>query len=116
MSPSQRRAIEDLRLVNFIDRDGVSGVIGTHTASDGKAVRQEILRRVDLRSGEMQPLLGAMIGYKGQCYSRGASTIRLSCSIVRTESIFGCRARKISILGKPERRSWCLNTLQNSCN
>jgi len=65
VSPSQRRAIEDLRLVNFIDHDGVSGVIGTHTASDGKAVRQEILRRVDLRSGEMRPLLGAMIGYKG---------------------------------------------------
>ncbi len=63
--PSQRQGIEDLRLVNFTDHDGVRSVIGTYTAFDGKDARQEILRGVDLRRVEMRALAGAMTGYKG---------------------------------------------------
>ncbi|SFN81428.1 glycoside hydrolase family 130 protein [Sphingomonas sp. OK281] len=63
--PSQRQGIEDLRLVNFTDHDGVRSVIGTYTAFDGKDARQEMLRGVDLRTVEMRPLVGAMTGYKG---------------------------------------------------
>jgi predicted GH43/DUF377 family glycosyl hydrolase len=63
--PSQRQGIEDLRLVNFTDHDGVRSVIGTYTAFDGKDARQEILRGIDLRTVEMRPLAGAMTGYKG---------------------------------------------------
>lgn len=63
--PSQRQGVEDLRLVNFTDDDGVRSVIGTYTAFDGKTVRQEMLRGVDLRTFEMRPLNGAMTGYKG---------------------------------------------------
>jgi predicted GH43/DUF377 family glycosyl hydrolase len=63
--PSQRQGVEDLRLVNFTDHDGVRSVIGTYTAFDGKDARQEILRGVDLRRVEMSPLAGAMTGYKG---------------------------------------------------
>ena len=63
--PSQRQGVEDLRLVNFTDHDGVRSIIGTYTAFDGKDARQEILRGVDLRTVEMQPLSGAMTGYKG---------------------------------------------------
>lgn len=63
--PSQRQGVEDLRLVNFTDHDGVKSIIGTYTAFDGKAVRQEMLRGVDLRTFEMRPLEGPMTGYKG---------------------------------------------------
>ncbi|EIZ80584.1 hypothetical protein WSK_0863 [Novosphingobium sp. Rr 2-17] len=63
--PQQRQGVEDLRLVTFTEDDGSQQVIGTYTAFDGSHVRQEILRGVDLRTFEMQPLSGAMTGYKG---------------------------------------------------
>jgi predicted GH43/DUF377 family glycosyl hydrolase len=63
--PSQRQGIEDLRLVNFTDHDGVRSIIGTYTAFDGQAARQELLRGIDLRTVEMRPLTGSMTGYKG---------------------------------------------------
>ncbi len=63
--PSQRQGVEDLRLVNFTDHDGVRSVIGTYTAFDGQHAGQELLRGVDLRTVEMRPLNGAMTGYKG---------------------------------------------------
>ncbi|MDR6787888.1 putative GH43/DUF377 family glycosyl hydrolase [Sphingomonas sp. BE138] len=65
MLSSQRQGIEDLRLVNFTDHDGVRSVIGTYTAFDGQHARQELLRGVDLRTVEMRPLKGAMTAYKG---------------------------------------------------
>ncbi|NII59620.1 putative GH43/DUF377 family glycosyl hydrolase [Sphingomonas aerolata] len=63
--PSQRQGVEDLRLVNFTDHDGVRSIIGTYTAFDGRKVQQEMLRGVDMRTFEMRPLVGAMTGYKG---------------------------------------------------
>jgi len=63
--PSQRQGVEDLRLVNFTDHDGVRSIIGTYTAFDGRKVQQEMLRGVDMRTFEMRPLAGAMTGYKG---------------------------------------------------
>ena len=63
--PSQRQGVEDLRLVNFVDHDGVKSVIGTYTAFDGTSARQEMLRGVDMRTFDMRPLTGAMTGYKG---------------------------------------------------
>ncbi len=63
--PSQRQGVEDLRLVNFTDHDGVESIIGTYTAYDGKDARQEMLRGIDLRTFEMRPLAGSMTGYKG---------------------------------------------------
>lgn len=63
--PSQRQGVEDLRLVNFTDHDGVESIIGTYTAFDGKDARQEMLRGIDLRTFEMRPLAGSMTGYKG---------------------------------------------------
>jgi predicted GH43/DUF377 family glycosyl hydrolase len=63
--PSQRQGVEDLRLVNFTDHDGVESVIGTYTAFDGMKARQEMLRGVDLRTVEMRALTGALTAYKG---------------------------------------------------
>lgn len=63
--PSQRQGVEDLRLVRFIDDDGVQSVIGTYTAFDGREARAELLRGIDLRTYEMRPLVGAMSAYKG---------------------------------------------------
>ncbi|MEN2786994.1 glycoside hydrolase family 130 protein [Sphingomonas qilianensis] len=63
--PSQRQGIEDLRMVNFTDHDGVQSIIGTYTAFDGKNARQELLRGVDMRTFEMRPLVGKLTGYKG---------------------------------------------------
>jgi predicted GH43/DUF377 family glycosyl hydrolase len=63
--PSQRQGVEDLRLVNFTNHDGVRSIIGTYTAFDGHEARQELLRGVDLRTVEMRPMTGAMTGYKG---------------------------------------------------
>ncbi len=63
--PSQRQGVEDLRMVPFRDAEGVETVIGTYTAFDGKSVRQELLRGIDLRRFDMRPLTGAMTGYKG---------------------------------------------------
>jgi len=63
--PSQRQGVEDLRMVSFHEDDGREQVMGTYTAFDGRNVRQEILRGIDLRTFEMRPLSGAMTGYKG---------------------------------------------------
>lgn len=63
--PSQRQGVEDLRMVSFREDDGSEQVMGTYTAFDGRNVRQEILRGIDLRTFEMRPLSGAMAGYKG---------------------------------------------------
>jgi predicted GH43/DUF377 family glycosyl hydrolase len=63
--PSQRQGVEDLRMVNFVDDDGVESLIGTYTAFDGAKIGQELLRGVDLRTFQMRPLTGAMTGYKG---------------------------------------------------
>lgn len=63
--PSQRQGVEDLRMVNFIDQDGTRSLVGTYTAFDGKNVRQELLRGIDLRTFQMRPLTGAMAHYKG---------------------------------------------------
>ncbi|KQT31829.1 glycosidase [Sphingomonas sp. Leaf412] len=63
--PSQRQGVEDLRMVNFTDHDGVRSLIGTYTAFDGSTARAELLRGVDLRTYEMRPLTGAMAAYKG---------------------------------------------------
>ncbi|WP_447407612.1 hypothetical protein, partial [Clostridium perfringens] len=61
--PSQRQGVEDMRLVNFTDHDGVESVLGTYTAFDGRDTRCELLRGIDERTYEMRPLLGAMAGY-----------------------------------------------------
>lgn len=63
--PSQRQGVEDMRLVNFTDRDGTQSVIGTFTAFDGRNARAELIRGVDVRTYEMRPLAGAMAAYKG---------------------------------------------------
>jgi predicted GH43/DUF377 family glycosyl hydrolase len=63
--PSQVRGVEDLRLVQFTDHDGVQSVIGTYTAFDGVTARAELLRGIDARTYEMRELTGAMAGYKG---------------------------------------------------
>ncbi|MBV1686686.1 glycoside hydrolase family 130 protein [Novosphingobium sp. G106] len=63
--PSQRQGVEDLRMVSFREDGGREQVMGTYTAFDGRNVRQEILRGIDLRTFEMRPLSGAMAGYKG---------------------------------------------------
>ncbi len=63
--PSQRQGIEDVRLVNFTEDDGTQSLIGTYTAFDGRNVRQELLRIVDMQTFEMRALSGAMTGYKG---------------------------------------------------
>ncbi|SFP80746.1 glycoside hydrolase family 130 protein [Sphingomonas rubra] len=63
--PSQRQGVEDLRLVRFVDHDGVESVIGTYTAFDGSNARCELLRGIDQQSFEMRALTGAFAGYKG---------------------------------------------------
>jgi predicted GH43/DUF377 family glycosyl hydrolase len=63
--PSQSRGVEDLRMVQFTDHDGVQSVIGTYTAFDGTNARVEMLRGIDQRTYEMRALTGAMTGYKG---------------------------------------------------
>jgi predicted GH43/DUF377 family glycosyl hydrolase len=63
--PSQSKGVEDLRMVTFRDGDGVETIMGTYTAFDGSAVRQELLRGIDMRTFEMRGLSGAMTGYKG---------------------------------------------------
>lgn len=63
--PSQNQGVEDLRMVTFHEDDGSQIVIGTYTAFDGRNVRQELLRGIDLRTFEMRGLSGAMSGYKG---------------------------------------------------
>jgi len=63
--PSQRQGVEDLRIVSFCEDDGERHVLGTYTAFDGRNVRQELLRGIDLRTFEMRGLTGKMSGYKG---------------------------------------------------
>lgn len=63
--PSQSKGVEDLRMVTFTDEHGGETIMGTYTAFDGSAVRQELLRGIDMRTFEMRGLSGAMTGYKG---------------------------------------------------
>jgi predicted GH43/DUF377 family glycosyl hydrolase len=63
--PSQSKGVEDLRMVTFTGDDGGETILGTYTAFDGSAVRQELLRGIDMRTFEMRGLTGAMTGYKG---------------------------------------------------
>jgi predicted GH43/DUF377 family glycosyl hydrolase len=63
--PSQRQGVEDVRLVNFTDDDGVRSVLGTYTAFDGKEARQELVRGINLRTIELRPLQGRMTETKG---------------------------------------------------
>lgn len=65
MTPSQRNGIEDLRLVRFVDDDGSATYLGTYTAFDGQAIRQELLRTTDFRTFELKALHGDATSSKG---------------------------------------------------
>jgi predicted GH43/DUF377 family glycosyl hydrolase len=62
--PSQGRGIEDVRLVQFTDEDGVADYRGTFTAFNGAEVRQGLLRSRDFRRFETRGVQGEL--YKGK--------------------------------------------------
>jgi predicted GH43/DUF377 family glycosyl hydrolase len=63
--PSQGRGIEDVRLVEFTDDDGVVDYRGTYTAFNGSDVRQGILRTRDFNNFEMRGVQGGLYAGKG---------------------------------------------------
>lgn len=65
VTPSQRHAIEDVRLVRFIDDDGTITYFGTCTAFSGRSIRQELLRTTDFKTFELAALRGAATANKG---------------------------------------------------
>jgi len=64
-TPSQRNGIEDLRLVRFVEDDGVPTWHGTYTAYSGQGVAQELLRTEDFRTFDLDPIRGAASMAKG---------------------------------------------------
>lgn len=63
--PSQRRGIEDIRLVRFEDDGGAATYYGTYTAFSGSSIRQELLSTTDFRTFELKPLSGDATASKG---------------------------------------------------
>ena len=63
--PSQRRGVEDVRLVRFTNDDGTVSYYGTYTAFDGVDARSELLTGRDFRSFEMRALEGKAAQTKG---------------------------------------------------
>lgn len=59
--PSQGRGIEDVRLVQFTDDDGVKDYRGTYTAFNGTEVRQGLLRTQDFKSFELRGVRGKQV-------------------------------------------------------
>jgi predicted GH43/DUF377 family glycosyl hydrolase len=57
-TPSQRNGIEDLRLVRFVDDDGVATWFGTYTAYSGAGIRQELLSTTDFSSFALDTIRG----------------------------------------------------------
>ena len=65
MLPSQRRGIEDVRLVRFTEEDGSTLYYGTYTAFDGSDARSELLDTEDFLGFNMRPLTGNAAAAKG---------------------------------------------------
>lgn len=63
--PSQRRGIEDVRLVRFTEDDGASRYYATYTAFSGAVARPELLSTTDFRDFTMRALTGDAAGAKG---------------------------------------------------
>lgn len=63
--PSQRRGIEDVRLVRFVDDDGAIFYHGTYTAFDGTDAVTELLSGRDFRNLTMHKVGGAAAQAKG---------------------------------------------------
>jgi len=63
--PSQGRGIEDVRLVQFIDDDGVKDYRATYTAFNGTDVRQGMLHTADFKAIEARGVQGEMYSGKG---------------------------------------------------
>lgn len=61
----QRHGLEDLRLVQFIEDDGLTSYLGTYTAFSGDAIRQELLRTNDFKSFDLNALRGPASITKG---------------------------------------------------
>ena len=61
----QRHGIEDLRMVRFVDDDGISTYLGTYTAFSGSEIRQELLRTTDFATFELSALRGPLTANKG---------------------------------------------------
>lgn len=61
----QRHGIEDLRLVRFVDDDGLVSYFGTYTAFSGEAIRSELLRTTDFSSFELSAFRGRFSDAKG---------------------------------------------------
>lgn len=64
-TPSQRKGIEDLRMVRFTADDGTETYYGTYTAFSGESVRQELLSTTDFKNFELAPLRGDATASKG---------------------------------------------------
>jgi predicted GH43/DUF377 family glycosyl hydrolase len=63
--PSQGRGIEDVRLVEFTDDDGVKDYRATYTAFNGAEVRQGLLRTPDFKTFEARGIRGDLYRGKG---------------------------------------------------
>ena len=65
ITEQQRGGLEDLRMVRFEHDDGSYEWIGTYTAYSGKSIRSELLRTLDFKRFELEPILGQAGRNKG---------------------------------------------------
>ena len=65
ITEQQRGGLEDLRLVRFTHDDGSLEWIGTYTAYSGSSIRSELLRTLDFKHFELEPILGSAGRNKG---------------------------------------------------
>lgn len=63
--PAESHGLEDLRLVQFTERDGTSSYRGTYTAFDGSHVTPALLRTCDFRTFDSQQPTGPAAQNKG---------------------------------------------------
>lgn len=88
-SDSERRGIEDMRLVRFTDDDGKATYYGTYTAYDGNHVLPMLMETTDFRRIHVHTLNGACARNKGMAlFPRRIKGHYLMCSRIDGRRLF----------------------------
>ncbi len=89
MSDDERRGIEDLRLVRFVDDDGAVDYYGTYTAYNGHRIVPMMMHTRDFRCLEMHSLNGACATNKGMAlFPRKIGGHFVMCTRIDGENLF----------------------------
>jgi predicted GH43/DUF377 family glycosyl hydrolase len=88
-SDNERRGIEDLRMVRFVDDDGSVTYFGTYSAYDGYRVLPQIMETTDFRNLRIHTMNGACVQNKGMAlFPRRINGHYVMCSRIDGENLY----------------------------